>query len=80
MLERVYRHFGVLLDSEMYSSSPAGNDVEDEHALELEDTPGTTTGKTFCSLARIYFLIFGQMWLLTTGPLIGVTVLFAELA
>ena len=55
------------------------NDVEDEHALELDDNPGTTTGTTFSVLHGNVFPIFGRMWLLTTGPLICVSVLFVEL-
>ena len=55
------------------------NDVEDELVLELDDNPATTTSTTFSVLNRNVLPIFGRMWLLTTGPLIGVSVLFAEL-
>ena len=54
-----------------------GNDVEDELAPELDDNPGTTRGATFFCLAQNSFPIVGQMWLLTTGPLVGISVLFA---
>ena len=56
-----------------------GDDVEDELVLELDDNPGTTTGTTFSVLKRNVLPIFLRMWLLTTGPLTGVSVLFAEL-
>ena len=46
--------------------------------LELDDSPGTTKRTKFQSSKRLTS-IFGQMVLLITGPLIGVTVLFAEL-
>ena len=57
-----------------------GNTVEDELALELDDTPETTTGTTFFELHIIYFPILGQMCLLTIAPLVSITVFFAELA
>ena len=57
--------------------------------LELDDSPGTTKGTwwispgttrgTKSSVLQRIFPIFGQMWLLTTGPLTSVIVLFAEL-
>ena len=75
MLERGYRHFVVLLDSD----ESCGNDVEDELALERCDNPGTA-GTIFFHFALGYFPLLGQMWLLPTGPLAGVTVFFAELA
>ena len=56
------------------------NDVEDEHALELDDNSGTTTGTKLCVLHRNVLPIFGRMWLFTTGPLKDVSVQFAELA
>ena len=64
MLEREYRRFVVLLDSERYSMRQScGNDVEDELELELEDNPGATTGTTIFYLAHNSFPIFGQTWL-----------------
>ena len=50
-----------------------GDDVEDELELKLEDNPKSTTGTNS-------FSILGQMWILTTGPLVSVTVHCAELA
>ena len=38
---------------------------------------GQQRGRIFCLFLNP-FPILGQMWLLTTGPLIGITVLFAE--
>ena len=57
-----------------------GNDVEDELAPELDDNPGTSNGYEMFCLALDPLSFFGQMWLLTAGPLIGKTMLFAELA
>ena len=52
-----------------------GNDAEDELELVLEDN----RNEFFC-LAQTLLPLFGQVWLLTTGPLVGITVLFAEQA
>ena len=57
-----------------------GNDVEDELAPELDDNPVTTTGTKFSFLHGIFFPFFGQLWLLTTGQLIGISMFFAELS
>ena len=54
-------------------------DVEDELAPQFDDNP-RTRGSKFSVLQRKIHPIFGQMWLLTAGPLIGLTVLFAELS
>ena len=57
-----------------------GNDVEDELALELEDpvdNPGATKGTKFSVLHRICPSL-GQLWFLTAGPLVGITVFFTE--
>ena len=45
--------------------------MEDELAPELDDNPGTTIGTKCSVLHKILFPIFGQMWFLTAGPLIG---------
>ena len=56
-----------------------GGDVEEELVLELDDFSRDYHENEVLSLAKDFLPIFGQMWLLTTGPLTSVTVLFAEL-
>ena len=48
-----------------------GTDVEHEHL-------GTTQKNEMFCLAQIFSHFFGQMWLLTTGPVTSITVFFAE--
>ena len=55
-----------------------GNDVQDELKLELERQPCDNNRNEIFCLAHNPFPLFGQMWLLTTGPLIGVSVFFSE--
>ena len=57
---------------------PCGDDVEDELVVELDDSPRTTRRTKVLSLASDVLPVFGQMWLLSTGPLIRASVLFAE--
>ena len=62
---------------------PCGNDVGDELALEHKepvDSPGTITGTKLSVVHTVLFPILGQLWFLTIGPLVGITVFFAELA
>ena len=54
-------------------------EVEDELLSELTDNPGTTWGNKIVGLADNTFPIFGQSWLLTADPLVGVSVVFAKL-
>ena len=65
---------GELLDES------SANDVEDELERELEDNPGTTPGTKFSVLHRIPFPFLVRCGFFTTGPLVGFTVLIAELA
>ena len=55
-----------------------GSDVEDELVPEF-DNSGTTTGTKFPS-CREYSSLFGQVWLLTAGPIKSISVFFAELS
>ena len=57
-----------------------GGDVEDELVPEFDDNPGTTRGTKFFRLASNILPLFGQVWLLTAGPLIVFSVFFAELS
>ena len=40
--------------------------------------PGTTIGPPFSVLRYIRSAIVDEMWFLTTGPLTGISVIFAE--
>ena len=64
---------------EVSSDVSCGNDREVALALELEE-PVDNNRHTFPSVAKNSFAIVGQLWFLTTGPLVRVSVLFAELA
>ena len=57
-----------------------GGDVEDELVPELDDNPGTTRGTKFSVLHKNSFPFFGQQWFLTAGPLVGISIFFAELS
>ena len=46
-------------------------DVEGDLLLEIDDCPGTTKRNEVLSLAKDFLPFFGQMWLLTTGPLMS---------
>ena len=74
MLERAYRHVVFFAGLDKVSSDVScGNDVEDVLALDLEepvDNPGTTIGTTFFRSAQNYFPMLGQLWYLTTSPLV----------
>ena len=50
-------------------------DVEDEL-----DNPGTSIGKKFSVLHKNVLPLFGQPWLFTAHPLVGVSVFIAELS
>ena len=55
--------------------------VEDVLAVELEDPvdkPRRTIGTQFSVLHRIFLPLFYKRWLLTTGPLVGLFVIFGE--
>ena len=53
----------------------------DELVPEFDDNPGTTLGTIFSVLQKKNPLpVCGQRWLMTAGPLIGITVFFAELS
>ena len=52
-------------------------DVEDEPLSGLVKNPGTTRGTKLSVLQRNTFPIWGQSWLLTAHPLIGVSVVYA---
>ena len=58
-----------------------GNEFGDVLAVELEepvDDPGTTIG-TKASVLHWMFLSFkNEVWFLTTGPLKGISVIFAD--
>ena len=56
------------------------SDVGDELLPELTDNPGTTRGTKLSVFADNAFPFFGQSWLLTADPLIGVSVIIAKLA
>ena len=55
----------------------AGEAGEDE-LEELVDRPGTTNGTSFSVLHFIRLSFFDELWFLTTGPLVGISVIFAE--
>ena len=63
----------------MYLTSPAVENVEDEHVPEIDGNPRTKKYEIFW-LAGNLLPLFGQGWLLTAGPLTGINVTFAELA
>ena len=65
------RHFALLLDLKMYFDESCGIDVEDELVPELDDNPGTKKRNNVLPL-------FDQPWFFTAGPLISVSVFFAE--
>ena len=65
------------------SDESCGIDVEAELALELEepvDSPGPTICKKISVLHRMLFSFLVTCVFLTTGPLVGITVFFAEFA
>ena len=80
MLERGFRHFVVLPDLERYSMSPAVTMWKTNLRSSLKTILGQQQERHVPIIAQNYFPIIGQMWLLTTGPLAGITVFFAELA
>ena len=57
-----------------------GSDVEDELVPEFDDNPWTTRGTKIFRLAENLLPLFGQVWLLTAGPLTGKPMIFAELS
>ena len=73
----------LLVDAECIVGITAscGTEVKDVGVAELEepvDKPGTTIG-TYCSVLHCIFLPFSyEMWLLTTGPMEVILVIFAE--
>ena len=56
-----------------------GGDVEDDLVPEFDDKPRHKRYEIF-RLAANLLPLFGQVWLLTTGPLISISVFFAELS
>ena len=73
-----HRHFALLLVLKMYLMSLAVSDVEDELVPELDDNSGKTRGTKFSVLHESVLPLFGHPWFLTAGPLIGISVFFAE--
>ena len=59
-----------------------GTDVEDVLKVELEgpvDDPGTTMGTYLpCSIVFSDIATKKNLWFLSTGPLVGVSVIFAD--
>ena len=55
-------------------------DLEDELLRKSANKPGTTGGTKLSVLQMILFPFWGQSWLLTADPLIGVSAVFAKLA
>ena len=46
---------------------------------ELADEPGTTTGTQLEKLQSMLLPLLGEMWFLTTGPMVGIPIIFTEL-
>ena len=56
-------------------------DVGDAGVAELEepvDRPGTTIGTLFCRAAFYSSAFFDELWFLTTGKMVGLSVIVAE--
>ena len=65
---------------ESFPTESCDADVEDVLVDELEglvDNLGTTMG-TSPSVALYYPSVFNQMWFVSTGPLKGISMIFAE--
>ena len=73
---------GVVAGLDVESSvESCGNDVGDVLVVELEepvDNPGTTIGTQFLCVALVHSVIFTEEWLLTTSPLMRISVIFAK--
>ena len=57
-------------------------DVEEAGEDEFKDfvdRPGATNGTQLVSFAIDSFAIFGEMWFLSTGSVVGIPMIFAEL-
>ena len=62
------------------TAASCGNDVGDVAVAELEepvDEPGTTIGTQFAVLDFDSSAIFHELWFLTTGPMVRISVIFA---
>ena len=68
------------LDAALFRDAWSASALEDELHPDLTDSPGTTRGTKFCLSCKEAFSHFGQPWVLTADPLIGVNVIFAKLA
>ena len=58
--------------------SPAGKMWNTNLCSSLKDNPGTNNKSEISRVAQNSFPILGQMWLLTTGPVVDMAALFAE--
>ena len=66
------------LEEVLDESCGSGSYVEDELVPELDDNPRTTRGTKFSVLHKKFFP--SLVWLVTTGPLVGMSTFFAELS
>ena len=66
--------------SASFLNDSCDSDVEDELPPELVDNPGTVRGTKLSVLQKILFPYGGRSWPSTADPLIGVSVVFTNLA
>ena len=54
--------------------------MSEDEVEELVDRPGTTNGHVVRFFHLILSPFFGEMWFLTTGPVVGVPMILKELS
>ena len=67
-----------LLTSNTESCDEDDDEVGVDFVEELVDKPGTTNG-TFLIHCNQFSCPFGEMWSLTAGPVVSITMILAEL-